>query len=52
MYQLTIPEKFKITPEQFERLAECNEGKRMELTAEGELIIMPPHGRNGGMEKF
>ena len=52
MYQLTIPEKFKITPEQFDRLAEVNEDKRMELTAEGELIIMPPTGGTAGWKNF
>ena len=48
MEQLVIPPKFKITPEQFDRLAEFNEDKRLELTAEGELIIMPPTGGTAG----
>ncbi|MDJ0687522.1 MAG: Uma2 family endonuclease [Xenococcaceae cyanobacterium MO_188.B32] len=48
MFQLTIPPKFKINPEQFERLVECNADKRLELTKEGELIIMPPTGGTSG----
>ena len=46
--KLAIPPKFKVTPEQFERLAQFNEDKRLELTAEGELIIMPPTGGTAG----
>ncbi len=46
--KLAIPPKFKITPEQFDRLAEYNEDKRLELTAAGELIIMPPTGGSAG----
>ena len=48
MYQLTIPEKFKIAPEQFDRLAILNDDIRLELTAEGELIVMPPTGGSAG----
>ncbi len=50
--KLAIPPKFKITPEQFERLAEFNQDKRMELTAEGELIVMPPTGGTAGWKNF
>ncbi len=46
--KLAIPPKLKVTPEQFERLAEYNEDKRLELTGEGELIIMPPTGGTAG----
>ena len=52
MYKLTIPEKFKITPEQFDRLTEVNEDKRLELTAKGELIIMPPTGGTAGWKNL
>lgn len=46
--KLAIPPKFKITPEQFDRLVEYNEDKRLELTAEGELIVMSPTGGSAG----
>ncbi len=52
MYQLTIPEKFKVTPEQFDRLAVCNDDIRLELSAQGELIIMPPTGGTAGRKNF
>lgn len=52
MYQLTIPAKFKIAPEQFDRLAMCNDEIGLELTAEGELIVMPPTGGTAGRKNF
>lgn len=46
--KLAIPPNFKITPEQFDRLAEYNQDERLELTEAGELIIMPPTGGSAG----
>ncbi|NEO25324.1 MAG: Uma2 family endonuclease [Kamptonema sp. SIO4C4] len=43
-----IPENLKVTQEQFERLATANRDVRMERTATGELIIMPPTGGSTG----
>ncbi len=44
METITIPKGFKVTPEQFEQLASAEQLARMELTKEGELIIMSPTG--------
>ena len=43
-----IPSILKVTQEQFEQLAIANEDVRLELTATGELITMPPTGGNTG----
>ena len=48
MKNLTIPDKFKITPAQFAVLASANRDLRLERNARGELIIMPPSGGNTG----
>ncbi len=45
---INIPSNLKITQEQFEKLAAVNRDSRLELTATGELIIMPPTGGNTG----
>ena len=45
---LNIPPNLKITPEQFTLLAAANRDVQLELTATGELIIMPPTGGNTG----
>ena len=37
-----IPETLKVTQEQFVQLAAANRDVRLERTATGELIIMPP----------
>ncbi len=50
--KLAILPKFKITAEQCDRLAEYNEDKRLELTAAGELIIMPPTSRSAGWKNL
>ena len=42
METITIPQGFKVTSEQFEQLASAEQLARMELTKEGELIIMSP----------
>jgi Uma2 family endonuclease len=44
MTAIIIPDEFKVTSRQFDELAEINTDVRMELTAEGELIIMSPTG--------
>ncbi len=45
---LNLPPILKLTDEQFEQLAAANRDLRLELTAEGELVIMPPTGGNTG----
>ncbi|ACK73596.1 protein of unknown function DUF820 [Gloeothece citriformis PCC 7424] len=48
MNTLTIPQRFKLTPEQFDELANFNRDVNMELTAQGELMVMPPTGGTAG----
>nr|WP_144864193.1 Uma2 family endonuclease [Hyella patelloides] len=48
MVPLTIPKGFKVTPEQFEQLAYAEQVARLELTANGELIVMSPTGGTAG----
>ncbi len=48
MEAITIPKGFRITPEQFELLAETEQLARMELSQDGELIIMSPTGGEAG----
>ncbi|MBZ8183000.1 Uma2 family endonuclease [Oscillatoria salina] len=45
---LNLPNTLKLTHERFEQLAAANRDLRLELTANGELIIMPPTGGNTG----
>lgn len=45
---LNIPPNLKVTEEQFSLLAAANREVQLELTATGELIIMPPTGGNTG----
>lgn len=45
---LNIPPYLKVTQEQFAILAAANQEVQLELTATGELIIMPPTGGNTG----
>ena len=47
MEVITIPKGFKVTPEQFDQLAEAEQLARMELTKDGELIVMSPSGEAG-----
>jgi len=44
MATLRIPHQFQLTQEQFEQLARVNRDLRLERTATGELMIMPPTG--------
>ncbi|MEQ9359256.1 MAG: Uma2 family endonuclease [Coleofasciculus chthonoplastes F3-SA18-01] len=46
---LHVPTTVTLTDEQFYQLCMANEEHRMELTAEGDLIIMPPTGGESGI---
>jgi Uma2 family endonuclease len=48
MEAISVPKGFKVTPEQFEQLAYVEQLARMELTKDGELIIMSPTGGTAG----
>ncbi|MEG5000486.1 Uma2 family endonuclease [Microcoleus sp. B4-D4] len=45
---ITIPQTFKVTHEQFQEIAAVNRDLRLERTAKGELIVMPPTGSETG----
>ncbi|MBD2772293.1 Uma2 family endonuclease [Iningainema tapete] len=45
---ITIPTTFKVSHEQFIELATVNRDLRLERTATGELIVMPPTGSDTG----
>ncbi len=49
---LQIPPSLKFTDEEFEQIVEFNKELRLELTAEGELIIMSPTGGETGNRNF
>jgi Uma2 family endonuclease len=48
MEAISVPKGFRVTPEQFEQLAYAEQVARMELTKDGELIIMSPTGGTAG----
>ncbi len=48
MVSLDVPSGLRFTPEQFAQLAAANRERRLELTATGELIVMPPTGGDTG----
>ena len=48
METISVPQGFKVTPEQFEQLAQAEQIARMELTKDGELIVMSPTGGEAG----
>ena len=48
MEAISIPKGFKVTPKQFEQLAVAEQTARMELTQDGELIVMSPTGGEAG----
>ena len=52
MEAISVPKGFKVTPEQFEQLAYAEQLARMELTKDGELIIMSPTGGTAGGKNF
>jgi Uma2 family endonuclease len=45
---INLPESLTITQDQFKKIAAANRDLRLEKTAQGELIIMPPTGGNTG----
>jgi len=49
---LNLPPTLNMTQEQFAELAQINQDVRLELTAKGELIIMPPTGGETGDRNF
>lgn len=51
-FPFTVPQGFRITPKQFEQLAEAEQLARLELTASGELIVMSPTGGEAGAKNF
>ena len=52
MEAISVPKGFKVTPEQFDRLADVEQMARMELTKDGELIVMSPTGGEAGRKNF
>jgi Uma2 family endonuclease len=48
MEAISVPKGFKVTPEQFEQLAYAEQTARMELSKDGELIVMSPTGGEAG----
>ena len=52
MEAIAIPKGFRVTPEQFEQLAYAEQLARMELTKDGELIVMSPTGGTAGGKNF
>ena len=49
---LQIPPSLKFTDDEFEQIVEFNQELRLELTAEGKLIIMSPTGGETGNRNF
>lgn len=47
-FPFNVPQGFRITPEQFEQLADAEQLAKLELTANGELIVMSPTGGTAG----
>jgi len=52
MEAIAIPKGFKVTPQQFEQLAYAEQIARIELTKDGELIVMSPTGGEAGSKNF
>lgn len=52
MEAISVPKGFKVTPEQFDRLADVEQIARMELTKDGELLVMSPTGGEAGEKNF
>ena len=52
METIAIPKGFRVTPEQFDQLAYAEQLARMELTKDGELIVMSPTGGEAGEKNF
>ncbi|MDG2990169.1 Uma2 family endonuclease [Candidatus Synechococcus calcipolaris G9] len=49
---LHLPPTWSLTPDQFETLVQENRDLRLEMSARGELIIMPPTGGETGNRNF
>ena len=49
---LQLPNHLKFTDEEFEQIVAVNKELRLELTAEGELVIMSPTGGETGNRNF
>ncbi|MBD2251891.1 Uma2 family endonuclease [Nostoc parmelioides] len=49
---LQLPSHLKFTDEEFEQIVAVNQELRLELTAEGELVIMSPTGGETGNRNF
>lgn len=52
MEAIAIPKGFKVTPEQFDQLAYAEQLARMELTQDGELLVISPTGGEAGEKNF
>ena len=52
METISIPKGFKVTPEQFDLLADAEQQARMELSKGGELIVMSPTGGEAGRKNL
>ena len=52
MEAIAIPQGFRVTTEQFDQLADAEQLARMELTKDGELIVMSPTGGEAGRKNF
>ena len=52
MEAIAIPQGFRITTEQFDQLASAEQLARLELTKDGELIVMSPTGGEAGRKNF
>ncbi len=48
MEAIAIPQGFRVTTKQFDQLASAEQLARMELTKDGELIVMSPTGGEAG----
>jgi len=49
---INLPETLTVTQEQFKKIATANRDLRLEKTAQGQLIIMPPTGGSTGQKNF
>ncbi|BAY74192.1 hypothetical protein NIES25_06020 [Nostoc linckia NIES-25] len=49
---LQLPANLQFTDDQFEQIIAVNKDLRLELTAQGELVIMPPTGGETGNRNF
>ena len=52
MEAIAIPKGFKVNIQQFEQLAYAEQIARIELTKDGELIVMSPTGGEAGRKNF